>query len=110
MSGTEPLKPTVIDFIMTEGAYYFIIDDGRRADVIKARSLQPSIENPDHYRSYLWVIALQGGFLLSQEFRGGQSESWQVEREIPIPEEKTPEWFDETGDALLKELEAEVGG
>lgn len=93
---------SVLNFITTERDYYFMMSDGRRADIIKCRPFQPAIADHDHYHSYLWVNSTQGYFVLSQYFLGGQAEDWKVILEVTPPDSIDSNWFDDAGDALIE--------
>lgn len=72
----------VVTFVAAPGAYYFILSDSRRGDVLKVHTLQPSIEDHDYYASYLWVQALQGYFLMRQLFVEQRAQEWRVVAEF----------------------------
>lgn len=94
----------IINFVTEGGVYCFKTADRRRGDIAKVRTLQPSVLNHDDYYSYMWVQAVQGYFLLRQQFLGGQAQEWRLIREITV-EDPGMEFFDEMGDALLAEFE-----
>ncbi len=94
----------VVTFVATEGAYYFILNDGRRADIVKCRPLQPTIVDHQHYPTYLWVKAYQGYFLLCQHFLDYQAQPWRAVREIEVSDEDF-DFFEQYGDRLQRELE-----
>ncbi len=94
----------MLSFIAAEGAYYFLVSDGRRGDIAKCRTLQPPIHDQENFRTYLWVQAVQGYFLLCQHFLEGKAGEWRLVSEIEI-EEGTMYAFDEIGDLLLEQLQ-----
>jgi hypothetical protein len=89
----------VLTFVVDQAAYYFIATDGRRADIIRCRTLQPNIDDPDDYFYYMWVQATQGYFVLKQRFVEGQPRNWQLIGEMTT-EKDGPDVFDEWSDEL----------
>jgi hypothetical protein len=91
--------------VATEGAYYFVMGDRRRADIVKCRALQPTIRDHSNYAAYLWVNAYQGYFLLRQRFIDNQVTEWRVIAEVNVSD---PDYhfFEQHGDQLLEQLEA----
>ncbi len=87
----------------TDGAYFFILGDGRRADIVKTRNLQPPITDSEAYDTYMWVKAYQGYFVLRQEFLENQATGWRVVREVEA-EDDDRDLFETYGDQLAEEL------
>ena len=102
---SSPCDIEVITFVATEGAYYFLMGDQRRADIVKCRALQPTIRDHDNYSAYLWVNAYQGYFVLRQRFVEGRAEGWTVIAEVQVSDPDF-DFFDQHGERLLEQLEA----
>lgn len=90
----------------TEGAYFFVMSGGNRADIIKCRPFQPAIQDQQAYSAYLWVKAYQGFFLLRQNFFDGRPTEWRVIREVQ-PDDSEPDFFDQAGEMLAAQVENE---
>lgn len=99
----------VVTFIATDGAYYFVLGDRRRADIVKCRSFQPTIRDHGDYAAYLWIKAYQGYFVLRQRFLDHHAGEWRVIREVEV-QNADPDFFDSFGDLLVEEFEAAEGG
>lgn len=91
---------------MDQGAYYFVASDGRRGDIVRCQTCQPQITDENLYFFYMWVEALQGYFLLRQEFSEGRPQQWQLIGEIEV-EERGPWVFDEITEELRGRLAEE---
>lgn len=101
---STPCDIEVVTFVASEGAYYFVMGDCRRADIIKCRTLQPAIADPLDYSSYMWIKAYQGYFLLRQRFVENRAEEWRVIREVEVKEPEF-DFFEQYGDRLAVELD-----
>lgn len=100
-----PCDIEVVTFVASEGAYYFVLGDCRRADIIKCRTLQPAIRDHLNYSSYLWVKAYQGYYLLRQRFVDSHAQEWRLIAEVEVDEPEF-DFFDKHGDCLAEELES----
>lgn len=89
----------VLTFVVDEGAYYFVAADGRRGDIIRVQTLQPTIGDPDDYDFYMWVEATQGYFILKQKFLESRPQTWQLIGEV-VTERAGPTLFDELSEVL----------
>lgn len=89
--------------MVDQGAYYFVASDGRRGDIVKCQTHQPEIQNGDDYFYYMWVKAIQGYFVLKQQFLEGQAQQWYLIGEVET-EETSPAFFDELTDHLLAQI------
>lgn len=92
-------------FVATERAYFFVMSDRRQVDIMKCRTFQPPILDPNHYSSYMWIKGYQGYFLLRQLFHEQHAGEWRVIREIE-PETDSFDFFDLYGDQLEAEMAA----
>jgi hypothetical protein len=101
---STPCDIEVVTFVTSPGAYYFVLGDCRRADVVKCRSMQPTIHDHNNYSAYLWVQAFQGYFVLRQRFVDHVAQEWRVIRELEVSEPAF-DFFETFGDQLLAELE-----
>ena len=106
---STPCDIEVVTFVTSPGAYYFVLGDCRRADVMKCRSLQPAIRDHADYSAYLWVKAYQGYFVLRQRFVENVPHEWRVIREVEVTDPEV-DFFENYGDKLLAELETEAAG
>lgn len=100
----QPCDIEVVTFVATDGAYFCILGDSRRADIIKTRNFQPPIADPEDYASYMWIKAYQGHFVLRQQFVENQPTGWRVVQEVEA-EESDDNLFESYGDHLAKQLE-----
>lgn len=94
-------------FVATDRAYFFVMGDRRQVDIMKCRTFQPAITDPEDYLSYMWIKGYQGFFVLEQRFLEQHAGPWRVIREVePEPDSDTFDFFDLYGD----QLEAELAG
>lgn len=77
--------------------------DRRQVDIMKCRTFQPSIQDPNDYSSYMWIKGYQGYFVLQQRFQDQHAHPWQVVREVE-PETDSFDFFDAYGDQLEAEF------
>ena len=96
----EPVKHISSD----ETNYIIITETGRLLNVVKSVSIQPFIEDPDRFLTYLWVEAKEGFYLLSQRFECGAGQGWTLMKQFIPVEELT--FFLEYRDELRDTLES----
>lgn len=101
---SHPCDIEVVTFVASEGAYYFVMGDCRRGDIIKCRTLQPAIVDLLDYSAYMWIKAYQGYFVLRQRFVDNHAQEWRVVAEVKV-EEPDFDFFEQYGDQLAQELE-----
>lgn len=76
------LNEEVKDFYLEGDWYYVILRSGRCLNIVRSQSVQPAIDDPLDYPSYLWVEAKEGFFLFRQRFLMGRGGPWVVEKQI----------------------------
>jgi hypothetical protein len=86
-------------------AYYFIATDGRRGDIIRCRTFQPEIQDPDDYFFYMWTESIQGHFVLKQRFVGGQGQEWFLIGEVEV-DQVGPLAFEELSETIRQRLQS----
>lgn len=81
--------------------------DGRRGDIIRCQTYQPEIKNDNDYAFYLWAQAVQGFFLLKQQFVEGRAQQWWLVGEIEgvVP---SATQFEELSDHMREVLDAGI--
>lgn len=99
-----PVEDEVVQFITEQATYTAYTGRGLRLDITRANTLQPAIQDPDDFHTYMWVEARQGFFLLSQRFVKGEAQRWVVYREF-IPKE-SHNFYIRYGDEILKYIES----
>lgn len=72
----------VIQFVTHELSYIAYTRTGRRLDILKSHSVQPPIEDPENFTTFMWLKALQGYFVLRQHYVEKVSEPWYVIQEL----------------------------
>lgn len=91
----------VKDFYISNELYYGLTKSGRIINIIKAISIQPPIEDLNHYLTMLWVEAKEGFFIFQQEIFNLVPQKWILEKQI-IPE-NSYNFFCEFAEILKKE-------
>ena len=95
-------KIEVYNFQCAPGEYTALTSAGK-FKLLKCKSIQPPIENPDDFYTYLWAQAEDRYFVFRQRFEKGVSGSWEIFQEI-IPED-TGEFFSDFVPVLNEMLE-----
>ncbi len=95
------IQEEVKEFVTDKYAYYGVTISGFLFNIIKCKTLQPPIENPDDYYTYMWTQCEGGYFLLRQRFIEGVSLSWFLEVQV-IPYTPSHTYFMEMADFLVE--------
>lgn len=76
------LQEEVTHFVTTSTSYHAVTITGRVLNIVRSRSLQPPITSEKGFTTFLWVEALEGFFLFSQQVVDQIPAGWILEKEI----------------------------
>lgn len=93
LESERPMEDEVIQFVAHETGYRAHTAQGMRLDVIRMVSIQPDIETPEGYFTWLWAETIQGFYLMRQRVTASGGEAWQVVREF-VPRDSYGFYFD----------------
>jgi hypothetical protein len=81
-----PMEDEVLNFVTEQSVYSAYTGRGLRLDIIRTSTHQPPIVDAEEFRTFMFLEARQGFFLLSQQFVKGAAQRWVVYREL-IPKD-----------------------
>lgn len=78
----EEMDEEVLQWVVDASGYHAYTRAGLGLQIIRSASVQPPIENPAQYQTWLWMETVQGFFLARQSVIESVPQEWRLARRI----------------------------
>ncbi|MCL5038069.1 MAG: ATP-binding protein [Chloroflexi bacterium] len=76
------MEMEVTRFHYDPNSYYALLIDGQKLNILRSVSIQPEIEDPGDFNTYMWAEAREGFFLFRQKFIENRPMGWVLESHV----------------------------
>lgn len=76
------MQDEIVHWVWDTLGYYAFTSSGMSINIVRSTSVQPSIQRPDDYYTYLWLETLQGFFLARQRIVDSAPQGWWIVRQL----------------------------